>query len=233
MSITAQQFRSELGLIRAALTDQGQRVTEMAAECFDAVYRRDTQAARAIVERDDEVDRADVEIERRCVELLVRSANQACDAGAGPIRSLLTCVKVNNELERIADAATGVAERVIRLGDRTTPFPKTLLVMTNSVVGIVRDAVKAFGAADPVLAKAVLASEGAVVKFKELITRDAEERVADGRMSVEVAFELHGIAYQAVTMADHCTNIAEQIIYEASGQIVRHTSGEWVELPNL
>src|SRR5690606_30540164 len=111
MSITAQQFRSELGLIRAALTDQGQRVTEMAAECFDAVYRRDTQAARAIVERDDEVDRADVEIERRCVELLVRSANQACDAGAGPIRSLLTCVKVNNELERIADAATGVAER--------------------------------------------------------------------------------------------------------------------------
>ncbi len=232
MSINVQQFRSEADAIRVALTRQGNRVTEMASQAFDAVYQRDTASATGIVARDDEVDRADVEIERRAVDLLVRSANQACEVGSGPVRSVLTCVKVNNELERIADAATEVAERVIRLGDRTTPFPKTLLVMTNSVVGIVRDAVRAFGAADASLARSVLASEGAVLKFKELITRDAEERVADGRMSVEVAFELHGIAFQAVTMADHCTNIAEQVIYETSGQIVRHTKGEWIELPN-
>lgn len=232
MSITAQQFRAELESIRATLTRQGNRVTEMASQAFEAVYQRDTASAAAIVSHDDEIDRADVEIERRSVDLLVRSANHACEIGSGPVRSVLTCVKVNNELERIADAATGIAERVIRLGDRTTPFPKTLLVMTNSVVGIVRDAVKAFGSSDPVLAKSVLASEGAVLKFKELITRDAEERVADGRMSVEVAFELHGIAFQAVVMADHCTNIAEQVIYESTGQIVRHTSGEWIELPN-
>jgi len=232
MSINVQQFRSEVDAIRVALTRQGNRVTEMAAQSFDAVYQRDTASATGIVARDDEVDRADVEIERRAVDLLVRSANQACEVGSGPVRSVLTCVKVNNELERIADAATEVAERVIRLGDRTTPFPKTLLVMTNSVVGIVRDAVRAFGGADAALARSVLASEGAVLKFNELITRDAEERVADGRMSVEVAFELHGIAFQAVTMADHCTNIAEQVIYETSGQIVRHTKGEWIELPN-
>ncbi|MCC5824092.1 MAG: hypothetical protein LAT64_12435 [Phycisphaerales bacterium] len=232
MSINAQQFRDELDSIRSDLTRQGQRVTEMASEAFESVYQRDTEKAQSIVARDDIVDRADVEIERKCVDLLVRSANDACEVGPSPIRSVLTGVKVNNELERIADAATEVAERVIRLGERTTPFPKTLLVMTNSVVGIVRDAVKAFGGSDPTLAKAVLASEGAVLQFKELITRDAEERVADGRMTVEVAFELHGIAFQAVTMADHCTNIAEQVIYESSGQIVRHTKGEWVELPN-
>ena len=232
MTINAQQFREELDSIRAELGRQGQRVTEMASESFESVYQRDTEKARAIVARDDAVDRADVEIERRCVELLVRSANVACEVGSGPIRSVLTGVKVNNELERIADAATEVAERVIRLGERTTPFPKTLLVMTNSVVGIVRDSVKAFAGSNPTLAKAVLASEGAVLQFKELITRDAEERVADGRMTVEVAFELHGIAFHAVTMADHCTNIAEQVIYESSGQIVRHTKGEWVELPN-
>jgi phosphate transport system protein len=135
-------------------------------------------------------------------------------------------------MERIADAATDVAEKVIRLGERTTPFPKTLLVMTNSVVGIIRDVVRAFAQSDPSLARAVLASEGAVLNFKDLIVRDAEERVADGRMSVDVAFQLHGIAFQAVTMADHCTNIAEQVIYEATGQIVRHTEGKWVQLPN-
>jgi phosphate transport system protein len=232
MPITPDQFRSELSSIRASLTRQGTRVTEMAAEAFEAVYQRNTDTATAILGRDDEVDRLDVEIERRCVDILMRAASQRCELAEGPVRSVLTCVKVNNELERIADAATEVAERVIRLGDRTTPFPKTLLVMTNSVIGIVRDSVKAFGQADAPLARSVLASEGAVLKFNELIVRDAEERVADGRMSVEVAFELHAIAFQAVTMGDHCTNIAEQVIYESTGQIVRHTKGEWVQLPN-
>ncbi len=231
MPTNAQQFLDELASIRADLTEQGARVTLMASAAFDAVYRRDTSNAEAILAQDDEVDRADVEIERKCVDLLVRTANDACDVGAGPIRSLLTAVKVNNELERIADAATEVSERVIRLGERTTPFPKTLLVMTNSVLGILRDTVRAFADTDPVMARAVLASEGAVLQFKELITRDAQERVAEGRMSVAVAFDLNSIAARAVTMADYCTNVAEQVIYESTGQIVRHTSGEWIELP--
>lgn len=232
MPITATQFNDELGSIRASLTEQGHRVTDMASQAFEAVYQRDTAGARSIVTRDDEVDKADVEIERRAVDLLLRASRDSCGLLQAPtIRSVLTAVKVNNELERIADAATGVAERVIRLGERTTPLPKTLLVMTNSVVGIIRDTVKAFAGSDASLARAVLASEGTVLNFNDLIVRDAEERVADGRMTVEVAFELHGIAVQAVTMADHCTNIAEQLIYETSGEIVRHTEGKWVQLP--
>lgn len=233
MPITPDQFRNELQSLRGNLSAQGNQVTAMASQVFDAVYERDVEAASAIVSTDDEIDRADIEIERHAVDLLVRASRDACGLEPGPIRSVLTAVKVNNELERIADAATSVAERVIRLGDRTTPFPKTLLVMTNSVVGIVRDTVRAFAATDPELAESVLASEGTVLKFNDLIVRDAEERVADGRMSVEVAFELHGIAAMAVTMADHCTNIAEQVIYESTGKIVRHTQGQWVELPKL
>lgn len=233
MPITPDQFRNELQGIRADLARQGDLVTEMASSVFDAVYARDVAAAEKIVSSDDEVDKADIEIERHAVDLLVRASHDSCALQPEPIRSVLTAVKVNNELERIADAATVVAERVISLGERTTPFPKTLLVMTNSVIGIVRDVVRAFASSDPKLAEAVLASEGAVLKFNDLILRDGEERVADGRMSVEVAFELHGIASMAVTMADHCTNIAEQVIYESTGQIVRHTQGQWVQLPKV
>lgn len=231
MPTTPEQFKAEIASIRAALARQGNTVTDMASQAFDAVYQRDTEAAGAIVSRDDEVDSLDVEIEKRCVDLLVRASTSTVEISPESIRAVLTGVKVNNELERIADAATGVADRVIRLGERTTPFPKTLLVMTNSVVGIIRDSVRAFAHSDPMLARSVLASEGAVLQFNDLIVRDAEQRVADGRMSVEVAFELHAIAAQAVTMADHCTNIAEQVIYESTGEIVRHTKGEWVQLP--
>ena len=233
MPITPDQFRRELQEIRSDLTRQGGLVTDMASRVFQAVYERDVDTAKDIVTRDDEVDKADIEIERHVVDLLLRASHDTCGIEPGPIRSSLTAVKVNNELERIADAATAVAEKVIRLGDRTTPFPRTLQVMTNSVVGIVRDTVKAFSASDPSLARSVLASEGTVLNFNDLIVRDAEERVADGRMTVELAFELHGIASLAVSMADHCTNIAEQVIYESTGQIVRHTQGNWVQLPEL
>ncbi|MFK7882989.1 MAG: phosphate uptake regulator PhoU [Phycisphaerales bacterium] len=233
MPITPDQFRDELRGIRADLARQGDSVTDMASRVFDAVYERDVVAAEEIVTRDDEIDKADIEIERHAVDLLVRASRDSCGLDPAPIRSVLTAVKVNNELERIADAASVVAEKVISLGDRTTPFPKTLLVMTNSVIGIVRDVVKAFAESNPKLAESVLASEGTVLKFNDLIVRDAEERVADGRMNVDVAFELHGIASMAVTMADHCTNIAEQVIYESTGQIVRHTQGQWVQLPEV
>jgi len=232
MPITPAQFGSDLRDIRAELVRQGHAITDMASKVFEAVYQRDTATAREIVTRDDAIDQADVEIERRSVDLLVRASRETCALDPKAIRSILTAVKVNNELERIADATTEVAEKVIRLGDRTTPFPKTLQVMTNSVIGIIRDVVRAFDTSDASLAGAVLASEGAVLNFNDLIVRDAEQRVADGRMTVDVAFELHGIAAMAVTMADHCTNIAEQVIYETTGQIVRHTQGKWVQLPN-
>lgn len=233
MAMNPEAFRKELREIRSDLSRQGGLVTDMASRAFQAVYERDVDSAREIVSRDDEVDKADIEIERHMVDLLVRASHDACGLEPAPIRSSLTAIKVNNELERVADAATAVAEMVIRLGDRTTPFPKTLQVMTNSVVGIVRDSVKAFASADESLARSVLASEGTVLNFNNLIVRDAEERVADGRMEVELAFELHGIASQAVIIADHCTNIAEQVIYESTGQIVRHTQGEWVSLPEV
>ncbi|MFI4897795.1 MAG: phosphate signaling complex PhoU family protein, partial [Phycisphaerales bacterium JB059] len=149
---------------------------------------------------------------------------------ADRLRELLVCVKVNNELERIADAAGVVAERVIELADRTTPFPESTRVITNSVIGIVRDAIGAFAGFDAERAKVVLRSEGAVLKFSDAIFRSSEQRVADGRMEPDVAFHLHHIVHQCELIADHCTNIAEQVIYAATGAVVRHTGGDWVEI---
>lgn len=235
MAITPEHFSDRLNHIRARLVDQGKLVVEMSEEVFNTIYERDAQAAAKLMERDDEVDQADIEIERDAVDLLTLAVRDSCPIDPCQIRSLLTAVKVNNELERIADAATEVAQLVISLGDRTSPFPKTIRVMTNSVVGILRDTVKAFAKTNSDKAMMVLACEGNTLAFHNLITRDAECRVADGRMGVDTAFELHAIIGQAVLMGDHCTNIAEQVIYEATGTIVRHTSAGWVEqrLPNL
>jgi len=235
MPITPEHFADRLDRIRARLVEQGKLVVQLTEQTFNTIYERDAAAAAELMTRDDEIDQADIEIERDAVDLLTLAIRDSCPIDPAQIRSLLTAVKVNNELERIADASTDIAQRVIALGERTSPFPKTTRVMTNSIVGVLRDTVRAFRDTNAEKAKAVLACEGNTLSFHELITRDAEVRVADGRMGVDTAFDLHAIINQAVLMGDHCTNIAEQVIYEATGTIVRHTTAGWVEqnLPNL
>ena len=69
-----------------------------------------------------------------------------------------------------------------------------------------------------------------MLSFKDLLLRDTEQRVADGRMNVDLAFDLLEIVAQSVLIADHCTNVAEQVIYESTGAIVRHTDGSWKDV---
>ncbi|MEZ6243458.1 MAG: PhoU domain-containing protein [Phycisphaerales bacterium] len=231
MADKIETFKRRIAELRRDLVAQGVVTREMTESAFDAIFARDLEEARRVISRDDEVDRVDLAIEQSAVDILADIARSECDLGSGPIREVLVCVKVNNELERIADAATTVAERIIELADRTTPFPETARVITNSVVGILRDAVVCFERFDAERAKVVLRCEGTVLKFAESTARAAEERVASGSMPAEVAFHLHAIVHQCEVIADHCTNIAEQVIYAATGVVVRHTGGAWVELP--
>lgn len=230
MPTTQSQFHDRLDEIRAQLVEQGQTVQHMAETAFEAFYSRDAESARQMMGLDDQVDEADLEIEKAAVSLLSDATRDGCSLDETQLRGVLTAVKVNNELERIADAATAIGERVVNLNDRETRFPRTTMVMTNSVVGIIHQTVKAYGATDSTASMAVLASEDAVLNFNSIILRDAEERVADGRMTVDLAFDLHAIVSQAVLMADHCTNIAEQVIFAASGAVVRHREGAWKEV---
>ena len=223
-------FEGRIDALRHDLVSQGSRVREMVEQSFDSIFARDLDVAKRVLQADDEVDRVDLQVEQDAVDLLCDISKATDGLGADRLRELLVCVKVNNELERIADAAGAVAERVIELADRTTPFPESTRVITNSVIGIVRDAIGAFASFDPERAKVVLRSEDAVLKFSDKIFRSSEQRVADGRMEPDVAFHLHHIVHQCELVADHCTNIAEQVIYAATGVVVRHTGGDWVEI---
>lgn len=236
MPISPEQFQEKISAIRARLVQQGNLVADLTESVFESVYAKDAQQAQTVIGRDDEVDQADIEIERDTVDLMTRAAHESCPVDPAQIRSLLTSVKVNNELERIADATSAIAARVIALGDRESSFPKTTRVMTNSIVAVLRETVRSFRDIDAQRAKIVLMSEGKTLDFHDHITRDAEMRVADGRLGVDNAFDLHAIINQTVIIADHCSNIAEQVIYEATGTIVRHTTDSgWVEqdLPGL
>lgn len=232
MPTTPQGFRARIDRLKADLVDQGRRVQALLESSIEAVFEFDANRAAAVITADDAIDRVDVAIEKASVRLLTDATNEHAALEAAELRAVLTIVKVNNELERIADAAVAIAERVQTIEALNRTIPQTFRVMANSVVGILRDAVTALERRDAALAKVVLQSQDTVSAFKAEILRDAEQRIASGEMSVDFAFALHELASQCELMADHCTNIAEQVIYSATGAIVRHTEGHWSEVPS-
>jgi len=224
------EFEPRLKVLRAQLVEQGVRVHEIVQRAVDCAFDLDVDRASDVVGLDAEIDRVDVEIERASIQLLMLP-----EQDEHRVRTAITIVKINNELERIADAAVVVAETVKDYAESMEAPPATFRVMANSVIGILRDANRAFADENVDLAQQVLGFDDTVASFKEEIGLDAERQVAEGRLSVSYAFRLRTIAAQLERIADHCTNICEQIIYLGSGKTVRQTAGRWgsPELPGF
>lgn len=230
MPTTPEGFQIRVAQIRSQLVEQGRRVQAMLEAAADALFARDVARAKQVVTQDDAVDKVDVEIERASVSLLTEACRDGANLAPEQLRAILTVVKINNELERVADEVAGVAHAVGSLSSHPTPLPDTFRVMANSVVGILRDVSTSYDRQDARLAKIVLQSQDAAAAFKRAIVRDAEVRIAAGQIGVDFAFLMHEVATSFERIADHCTNIAEQVIYASTGAIVRHEEGHWVEV---
>ena len=231
MPTTPEGFDRRLAELKTELVAQGARVQRLLETAFEAAFRRDTALASRVALLDDQIDRIDVELEQSSVELLQDATGETVRLTSPQLRGVLTIVKINNELERVADCGVSIAEQVQSLARIPGDIPQQFEVMANSVVGIVRDTVRAFERSDPALAKVVLQSEDTVEAFKIAILQEAERKIAAGALTADFAFALHEIASECQQMADHCTNIAEQIIYSSTGAIVRHMQGKWIEVP--
>ena len=218
-------FTKKLEQLRNDLVTQGERVFDLALRAVDCYFDRNEEKAEVVIKGDEVIDRGDVEIERASIPLLTMG-----ETDEHGIRFVLTIVKVNNELERIADCAVNIAEVVVQYGpDMTEQVPATFRVMANSVMGMVRDANRSLAELNVDLARQVLGFDNTVDQFKEEIGLDAEKKVAAGEISVGFAFRIRSVTAQLERMADHCTNICEQVIYLESGKIVRHMAGGWSE----
>ena len=212
----------KLGELRNAIVGQGDRVLDLTLKAVESYFDLDGAKAATIAKLDDDVDRVDVEIERASIPLLAMGPTDPYD-----IRSVLTIVKVNNELERVADCAVNIAEVVLREGKTKERIPDTFRVMANSVIGMLRDAIRALATNNASLAQQVLLFDDTVSGFKEKILLDAQEKVARGAFDVTFAFRLLAVTKALERIADHCTNISEQVIYLESGRIVRHRPEGW------
>lgn len=228
--LTPQAFIERLDALAARLHEQGAIVLKMVEGGFDHLFAPGDEALSALATAEDKVDRADVAIEKTAVELLGAATAAACPLPDAQLRRLLTVVKINNELERIADEALSCATLGQRLADNGTAPPTTFRVLTNSVVGLVRDAIRSMINGDARLARIVLQSDDAVEAFKATLMREAEHRLRDGALDAGAAFTLLEITTAAHAIAEHAANIAEQLLYLHTGAIMRHVEGTWREV---
>lgn len=215
-------FEHKLAQLKNDLVTQGDRVLDLTSRAVESFFERDAAKAAQVVRGDDVIDRVDVEIERASIALLAMG-----ETDEHAIRSVLTIVKANNEMERIADIAVGIAEAVGDSGQTTEVIPPTFRVMANSVIGMLRDANTALAKADTKLAERVLAFDDTVSSFRNEISLAAQANVASGKFAVKFAFRLMSVVKGLERIADHSTNICEQLIYLETGHIVRHLPQGW------
>ncbi len=215
-------FAGQLARLRDDMVTQGNRVVDLALRAVESYFDRDVEKARAVVSGDSVIDKVDIEIERASIGLLMVGEKDEHN-----IRAVLTIVKVNNELERIADLAVNIAEVSLDSGQTNEVVPATFRVMANSVIGMLRDANQSLGSVDAKLAERVLAFDDTVDQFKREISLDAQQKVAGGVFGVKFAFRLMTVVKSLERIADHCTNICEQLIYLETGRIVRHMPEGW------
>ncbi|MBY0308202.1 MAG: hypothetical protein K2Q09_05630 [Phycisphaerales bacterium] len=229
MPESTDQFGLQVDRLKADLVRQGRRVQALVEASFESVFTRDLGAAQRAIKLDEEIDAVDVALEKSAVALLAEATGIGNRLEASQLRWVLMIVKVNNELERIADVGVAIAEDC-RLFHNASDLPPTFRVLANSVVGVIRDSVSALDRVDPELSRVVLLSEEAVKAFKKALVAETEKRLQGGGLQIDVSSALHDVAMQCVTAADHCTNIAEQVMYTATGKIVRHMEGRWEEV---
>ena len=216
------EFEKKLAQLQADLNTQGARVSDQLFKAVEASFEGDSKVAKLVVKHDEEIDRVDVEIERACISLLRLGVTEEHN-----IRSVLTIVKVNNELERIADCAVGIAESSMNQAKFISCAPPTFRVMANSVVGMARDTNAALADCDTDLAIRVLSFDDTVNRFRKEIVLDVQKRTGDGELDPLVAFDLLAVTRKLERISDHCTNICEQVIYLQTGKIVRHSDDGW------
>jgi len=203
------------------LDHMGLRVERAVSEAVRAAQEGDLVAADKVIVGDTAIDRMEVEIEQECIRLLALYQPTAID-----LRTLFTIIKANNDLERISDLAVGISRRIRDILDEEIimdvyPGYSELAELTCQTVG---KTVRMLGASDAQAAREVIETDRRIDSaYKEFVRSviDRERQRADG---VETAVICMLLARALERIGDLCTNIAEDIIFLRTGEIVRHAA---------
>ena len=178
----------------------------------------DEVLAAEVRQADREIDRAEIDLEEECLKILALYQPVATD-----LRFIVAVLKINNDLERIGDLAGNIAEQV---GKRCTmeygdpPFDADS--MAERVIAMVKHSLDSLIRLDPALARSVLCADDEVDEAKFAIQRKVAEAIQAQPSRTACLLQVLLVARHLERIADHATNIAEDVVYLTEGEIIRH-----------
>jgi len=213
-------FARELEKIKKQILSLGAKVEEQVRMATQAVEAHDAELAKQIIKSDFEIDEMEVEIEEECLKILALHQPVAVD-----LRFLIAVIKINNDLERIGDQAVNIAERVDVIAKLDlSEFFFDYTAMGEKVQDMLKMSLDALVNMDYDTAYSVVMRDDEVDQIKV----DAYDRIKQAMSKhpdkIGYLINLLLISRYLERLADHATNIAEEVIYLIEGEIVRHAA---------
>jgi phosphate transport system protein len=197
-------------------------VEEQTQIAVRALLSRDEELAHEAICSDLEIDQREVEVEEECLKILALYQPVAAD-----LRFIVAALKINNDLERIGDLAVNIARKAITFAaGQPMEIPFDLAGMWDKTQAMLRDSLDCLVNLDSALANAVCVRDNEVDALKRAIRLKAEDMIRKNPERAPTLLTLVAVSRNLERVADHASNIAEDVIYMVDGRIVRHTDGE-------
>ncbi len=223
LEITLQR---DIDRIRRAVTQMSALAERALKVSLQALVENNRQLAYSVILRDQDIDEREKEIDRLCLEFLVRQ-----QPVAGHLRFVYATIKINLELERIGDYAESIARQALKISDleERPPFDRFVRI-ANVSIPMLHDAVQAFVNRDAELARKSMVREEEADEVRFQINEDLMNLRQQGKLPIEALTPLMTIARRFERVADQAKNICEETLYACTGEYLRHKGSEVIRV---
>ncbi|MBC8378101.1 MAG: phosphate signaling complex protein PhoU [Planctomycetes bacterium] len=217
------QLKNEIEKLKKKLLALCAKVEEQLWQAVRSIKNREESLARQVIELDTMIDQDEVDIEEECLKILALHQPVAID-----LRFIVTALKINNDLERIADLSVNVAERsqfLSHCDPVDAPFDFDL--MAEKTQQMLRKSIDALVNIDTAKASEVCQMDDEVDTINKEMYDLVKQNILKEPEHIESLIHLLSVSRHLERIADHATNIAEDVIYMAEGRIIRHKAEEY------
>lgn len=211
-------MQADLAALHKDLLAMCSQVEDMIHRAVDQLSKPDFEASRKLSQDDAIIDRKDVQIEDACLKILALHQPVAID-----LRRITSVMKISAELERVADLAVNISERACGLlNSPPTHVPEELKTMAQRAVDMLHRSIDAYVDLDSMAARHVCLEDDDVDSLNRRLIKQLIALMHEAPENLDALLHLFSAVRQVERVADHATNIAEDVVYLVEGRIIRH-----------
>jgi phosphate transport system protein len=217
-----ESLERDIGRIKSKVTEMGALCETALRSCVQALHQKNRQLAYSVILRDQRIDELEKEIDRLCLEFIVRQ-----QPVAGTLRFAYAAIKLNSELERVGDYAESMARQVLMLSGMNVDVPNDRFGdIAGRAIPMLHGAVQAFVRQDADLARKTMEAEDEVDRLRHVLNADLVQMQHQGRLPVEALSPLMTIVNRFERVADQAKSICQEVHYMCTGEYAKHSGTE-------